>query len=110
MAYLIVAAVSLLVGGVVFLVTVRASVSASSAVGFGDEEGFGSADPDPNDPGDAPPGYAYLQVSTQGPAVQDRIVGALVLVLLVGVSAAVLALAIYQAGHLINQTIQAFLE
>ena len=110
MAYLFVGVVSILIGGAVYLATVRATASLTSAIGFGDEEGFAYGDPDAGDVGDAPPGYTYLQISTQGPAVQDRVVGALVLVLLIGVSASVLAFAIYEAGHLINQTIQAFLE
>ena len=67
----------------------------------------------PGDPplsGDPPPGYSYLQVSTQGPALRDRLLGLIGLVLLVAISMAVLAFAIYEIGHLINRTIEAFLE
>jgi len=111
MAYLFVGVVSILIGGAVYLATVRADAGPRSAIGFGDEEAQASRDQEPGEVGNAPtPGYTYLQISTQAPAVQDRVVGALVLVLLIGVSAAVLAFAIYEAGHLINQTIQAFLE
>jgi hypothetical protein len=111
MAYLLVGVVSILFGGAVYLATVRAATDPTSAIGFGDEERLASSDPSAGGDGDvATPGYTYLQISTQGPAVQDRVVGVLVLVVLIGVSAAVLALAIYEGGHLINRTIQAFLE
>lgn len=110
MAYLFVGVVSILIGGAVYLATVRAAAAPTSAIGFGDE-GFASGDTEAGDAGGAPtPGYTYLQISTEGPAVQDRVVGVLALVVLIGVSAAVLAFAIYEAGHLINRTIQAFLE
>jgi hypothetical protein len=110
MAYLLVGVVSVLIGGAVYLATVRAAADPASAVGFGDE-GPATGDAEPDDVGDAPPpGYAYLQISTQRPEVQDRVVGVLALVVLIGVSAAVLAFALYEAGHLINRTIQAFLE
>jgi hypothetical protein len=113
MAYLFMGLVSILIGGAVYLATVHGATGLTSAIGFGDEERLASRDPaaDGDSDGDAAtPGYTYLQISTQGPAVQDRVVGALVLVLLIGISATVLAFAIYEAGHLINQTIQAFLE
>lgn len=106
MAYLLVAALSILVGGAVYLVTVRAEPDPAPTMGFGDEHDVG--DPEPG--GGPRPGYTYLQVSTRGPALQDRILGLLGVLLLVGVSAAVLAFAIYEVGHLINKTIQAFLE
>ena len=105
MAYLFVGVVSILVGAAVYLVTMRGAPDPAPAMGFGDEE---VAD---TEPVDGPrPGYTYLQVSTRGPALQDRILGLLGVVLLVGVSAAALAFAIYEVGHLINTTIQAFLE
>jgi hypothetical protein len=106
MAYLFVGAVSILVGAAVYLVTVRDVPDPAPATGFGDEDDVGDAEPLAG----LPPGYTYLQVSTRGPRPQDRILGLVGVVLLVGVSAAVLAFAIYQLGHLINETIQAFLE
>jgi hypothetical protein len=106
MAYLLVGALSILVGAAVYLVTVRDVPDPAPATGFGDEDDVGDAEPVAG----PRPGYTYLQVSTRGPRLQDRILGLVGVVLLVGVSAAVLAFAIYEVGHLINQTIQAFLE
>ena len=110
MPYLLVLLVSLLVGVGAYIVTVR-NAGEGATFGFGDGDG----DPaprlaDPLQPGDPPPGYAYLQVSTQGPALRDRLLGLVGLVMLVVVSMAVLAFAIYEVGHLINRTIEAFLE
>ena len=110
MPYLLVVLLSLLVGVGAYVVTVRGP-RAEASLGFGD----GAEDP-ANDideaPGsdDPPPGYAYLQVSTKGPALRDRLLGLIGLVLLVVISMAVLAFAIYQIGDLINRTIKAFLE
>ncbi|MCI0633395.1 MAG: hypothetical protein L0206_05670 [Actinobacteria bacterium] len=105
MAYLLVGALSILVGAAVYLVTVRDVPDPAPAMGFGDED-----DGDTEHVAGPRPGYTYLQVSTRGPRLQDRILGLVGVVLLVGVSAAVLAFAIYEVGHLINETIQAFLE
>jgi hypothetical protein len=103
MPYVVVLLVSLLVGVGAYVVTVRAARQ-DAGMGFGDGE------QDPASPGDPPPGYAYLQVSTQGPALRDRLQGFVGLVLLIGISAFALAFAIYQAGHLINRTIEAFVD
>ena len=110
MPYLIVLLVSLLVGVGAYVVTVRGA-RADAGLGFGEgEDELASGPGDPTRPGDPPPGYAYLQVSTQGPAPRDRLLGLIGLVLLVAISMAVLAFAIYEIGHLINRTIEAFLE
>jgi hypothetical protein len=106
MAYVLVGALSILVGAAVYLVTVRDVPDPVPAMGFGDEDDVGDTEPVAG----PRPGYTYLQISTHGPRVQDRILGLVGVVLLVGVSAAVLAFAIYQLGHLINETIQSFLE
>ncbi len=106
MAYLLVGVLAILVGAAVYLVTVRSAPDPAPAMGFGDEDAAGGSEA----AGGPRPGYTYLQVSTRGPALQDRILGLLGVVLLVGVSAALLAFAVYQLGHLINETIQAFLE
>lgn len=105
MDYLIVVVVSLLVGGAIYAVTLRNGRNVEMAFGFGDE---GDHDPDA---GVAPePGYAYLRVATTRPSWRDRVLGFAGLVLLVVASAAVLALGIYQVGHLVNQLIERFLE
>jgi hypothetical protein len=109
MSYLLVLLVSLLVGVAAYLVTVRGS-PADTSLGFGDEEEELATRPDDPTSGDPLPGYAYLQVSTRGPALRDRLLGIIGLVLLVAISMAVLAFAIYEVGHLINRTIEAFLE
>jgi hypothetical protein len=116
MSYLLVLLLSLLVGVGAYVVTVR-SARPGASLGFGDDEEeeltpSGDTLPagDPPRSADPPPGYAYLQVSTQGPALRDRLLGIAGLVLLVAISMAVLAFAIYEIGHLINRTIEAFLE
>jgi hypothetical protein len=109
MPYLLVSLLSLLVGLGAYVVTVRGPRDAS--LGFGDvEEEPDGRTGDPQRSGDPPPGYAYLQVSTRGPALRDRLLGLIGLVMLVAISMAVLAFAIYEIGHLINRTIEAFLE
>jgi hypothetical protein len=110
MPYLLVSLLSLLVGLGAYVVTVRGPREDAS-LGFGDvEEEPDGRTGDPQRSGDPPPGYAYLQVSTRGPALRDRLLGLIGLVMLVAISMAVLAFAIYEIGHLINRTIEAFLE
>jgi hypothetical protein len=106
MPFLALAALSLLVGALVYAVTVYAEQGRTTA-GFGDAVASEGAAAEPP----APPGrgYAYLRVSTEGPSVRERLLGLVGLVLLVVVSAAALAFTIYEAGHLINRTIQSFL-
>lgn len=106
MPYLVVLALSVLVGGAVYLATVRRSERDVATLGFGGED-------DPADAGAAPPagpGYAYLRVSTDSPSIADRLQGLLGAVILVAIGAAVLAFAIYQAGHFINLVIESFLD
>jgi len=111
MPYLLVLLVSLLVGVGAYLVTVVRGSPADASLGFGDDEEEVETRPgDPRWSNDPPAGYAYLQVSTRGPALRDRLLGLIGLVLLVAISMAVLAFAIYEIGHLINRTIEAFLE
>jgi hypothetical protein len=107
MPFVLVALVSVLVGLAVYLGTVRGQETPATALGFGEPdetevEAIGSTVP--------APGYAYLQVSTRGPGLRDRLLGVAGLLLLIGFSAAVLAFAIYEMGHLINRTIEAFLQ
>jgi hypothetical protein len=70
----------------------------SRAVGFGPSEGVA--------PGDS---FAYVPVITTPPTLRTRLMGLGGLILVVVMSAALLALAIYQAGHVINQTLARFL-
>ena len=102
MPFLILSAVSLLVGSLVYLATARGDPGPRTS-------GFGPGGPEGSDPAGAPgPGYAYLRVSTEGPSIRDRLQGVVGLVLLIVMSAAALAFAIYQAGHMINRTIESF--
>lgn len=104
MAYLIVLAASVVVGMAVYVVTIRAGQEQPAAVGFdGPEEGDGGLE----GPG---PGYTYLRIPTRGPTWRDRIEGVVGLVVLLFVGTTVLAFGLYQLGHLINLTIEQFLE
>ena len=106
MPLLLVTLLSVLVGVAVYLGTVRGQ-QAPSSTGFG--EGVEEA-VETIEPGAPPPGYAYLQVSTQGPRLRDRLQGLAGVILLIGVAAAMLAFGLYEFGHLINRTIEAFLD
>lgn len=57
-------------------------------------------------PGDS---FVYVPVTTTPATLRTRLIGLGGLILLVVMSAAFLALAIYQAGHVINQTLARFL-
>jgi hypothetical protein len=105
MPLVLVAILSVLVGCAVYLGTISSQRS-PSATGFGEaeEEAMNSVEV-----GTPPPGYAYLQVSTEGPSLRDRVQGVLGVILLVGIAAATLAFALYELGYLINKTIETFL-
>ena len=107
MPLMFVAVLSVLVGCGVYLGTVRSQRS-PSATGFGESERDEAVEA--IEPGAPPPGYAYLQVSTQGPRLRDRLQGLVGVIVLLGVGAAALAFALYELGHLINRTIEAFLD
>lgn len=68
------------------------------AVGFGPGEDAAPAD-----------SFVYVPVITTPATLRTRLMGLGGLIMLVVMSAAVLALAIYQAGHVINQTLARFL-
>ena len=109
MPLLLVALLSLLVGAVVYVGTLRRE-QAPSATGFGEPEEEVAA-PQPMSAEDTPdPGYTYLQVSTQGPRIRDRLQGIVGVIVLLGVGAAALAFVLYELGHLINRTIERFLD
>jgi hypothetical protein len=139
--YVFVLVLSLVSGGVVYFLTLRAGGNEQLAgLGFaprapsrprsheettpavpapdatqttgtsGGEEPGADEDPPVVPTGRAGPGYTYLRVATFGPSARERLQGLVGLIVLVTVSAAVLALAVYQAGHVINQTIGHFLK
>jgi hypothetical protein len=106
MGYLIVVALSVAVGAAVYAATLRSGSDRPAAVGFDGPDGG----PDGSGVETPGPGYTYLRVATKGPSWQDRILGFVGLVVLVVVSAAALAFGIYQLGHLVNVTIERFLD
>lgn len=101
--------VSLLVGGAVYGATLRAGQQGPAAVGF---EGLDSAggDGDTTELESPGPGYTFLRIATRGPSWRDRLQGFVGLILLVVTGAAALAFGVYQLGHLVNLTIERFLE
>jgi hypothetical protein len=123
MPLLLVALLSLLVGAVVYVGTLRRQ-QAPAATGFGEPEPEASAtsgvgtqpigQPGGAQPVGAPggpnPGYTYLQVSTQGPRIRDRLQGIVGVIVLLGVGAAGLAFVLYELGHFINRMIERFLD
>ncbi len=68
------------------------------AVGFGPGEDVATGD-----------SFTYVPVITTPATLRTRLMGLGGLILLVVMSAAFLALAIYQAGHVINETLARFL-
>ena len=109
MPLLLVALLSLLVGAVVYVGTVRRQ-QAPSATGFGEPDEEVPAGEAAAAPGGPNPGYTYLQVSTQGPRIRDRLQGVVGVLVLLGVGAAALAFVLYELGHFINRTIEHFLD
>jgi hypothetical protein len=107
MPFVIVVVLSVVVGCAVYLGTVRTQVE-PPATGFGDSESDGPLEP--FETGAPAPGYAYLQVSTRGPELRERLQGVVGVILLLGIGAAALAFALYELGHVINKTIEAFLD
>jgi hypothetical protein len=110
MAYLIVIGVSVLVGGAVYLATMRGGDQGPAAVGFSGAPAADGGEPS-SLAAEAPgPGYTYLRVATRGPTWRDRLQGFIGVVILVVIGAAVLAFGVYQLGHLVNLTIERFLD
>jgi hypothetical protein len=106
LAYLFVVVLSVLVGSGVYAATLRAAREGTVAAGF--ESG---SPPDSYGDTDVPaagPGYTYLRVGIRGPSWQDRVVGFVGLLVLLGVSSVTLAFGIYQLGHILNVTIENF--
>ena len=107
MPFMIVAVLAVLVGCAVYVGTVRPQ-GAPPATGFGETEPQEALEA--SEPGAPAPGCAYLQVSTQGPRPRERLQGLVGVIVLLGVGATALAFALYELGHLINKTIEAFLD
>ncbi len=106
MGYFLVFVLSVLVGSGVYAATLRAAREGTVAAGF-----EGRSAPDSSGDTDLPAagaGYTYLRVGIRGPSWQDRLVGFVGLLVLLGVSTVTLAFGIYQLGHILNVTIENF--
>lgn len=105
MGYFIVVVLSVLVGSGVYAATLRAAREGTVAAGF---EGRSAESSGEAGVPAAGPGYTYLRVGVRGPSWQDRVVGFVGLLVLLGVSTVTLAFGIYQLGHILNVTIENF--
>ncbi len=121
MKYLFVLVVSLLVGVAVYVLSLRAEDEAIPGLGFSPEETGGRRRRHETDA--PPPAYertspepglgtttTYLRILTNRTSWRDRVQGFIGLVVLVMVGSAVLALSVYEVGHVINSTIAKFLH
>lgn len=86
------------------------AIEVSRALGASADEPVAEEDAAVGPTARAGPGYTYLRLATSGPSSRERLQGFVGLIVLITVSAAVLALAVYQAGHVINQTIEHFVK
>jgi hypothetical protein len=111
MRYLVVMILSLGVGAVVYVLSMRAEETEPVAIGFEPpprEEPPGAPEPASAVEGPAP-GYAYLQVAvTSGPSLRERIQGLVGSLALVALAAVVVAGGFYAVGALISRLVQAF--
>jgi hypothetical protein len=107
MPYLLVTLLSIGVGALVYVLSMRASAAEPLAVGFEpDASGAGAM---PAELGSAP-GYTYLQVAvTRGPSLRERLQGLVGSLVLVVVAAFAVAGTFYALGWLVNRVIQTFL-
>lgn len=109
MAYAGVVAVSVLVSVAVYVVSLREQSSVAAWLGFTSNEQLDtvSAPVQPEMPASEHVTYVPLAVAGRTP-LRTRLAGLLGIIVLVFFSAAILALGLYQAGHLVNQTIAKF--
>jgi hypothetical protein len=106
MPYLLVTLLSIGVGALVYVLSMRASAAEPLTVGF-----------EPEVPGGltselvSAPGYTYLQVAvTRGPSLRERLQGLVGSLVLVVVAAFAVAGTLYALGWLVNQTIERFVN
>lgn len=106
MRYLAVLVVSLAVGALAYVRSLR-SPEEPAAIGFAPAEPA-----EPHDaPPDPPPGYTYLRVPvTRGPSLGERLQGLLGSLALVAMGAVALALSLWAVGTLIGRTIRSYLR
>ena len=106
MPYLVVLLVSVAVGAVVYVLSMRASGGGRFAVGFDPESSRSEA----SDPAaGAAVGYTYLQVAiTRGPSLRQRLQGLVGSLVLIVAGAFALAGALYAVGWLVTRTVERF--
>lgn len=105
MRYLAVLVVSIAVGALVYVRSLRSEEPAAVRFATTEPAGPVGAPPDP------PPGYTYLQVPvTRGPSLGERLQGLLGSLALVAVGAVALALSLWAVGTLIGRTIRSYLR
>ncbi len=104
MRYVAVLVVSLTVGTLVYLLSLRAPDEPSAV-------GFEPPDEPAGVPADPPPGYTYLRVPvTRGPSLGERLQGLLGSLALVVMGAVALAASLWAVGVLIGRTIRSYLR
>jgi hypothetical protein len=109
MAYAGVVAVSLLVATVVYVVSLREPQEEAAPRGFLPEEQVDTGW-DPAIAGGVPTEHVtYVPLAVAGRlTLRTRLAGVFGIVVLVACAATALALGLYQAGHIVNQTIAKF--
>lgn len=109
MGYVVVALLSLAVGAVVYVLSLRVVEDEVVAVGFEPEPS--PAEPPPSDGlAGPPPGYTYLQVAvTRGPSIRERLQGFVGSLALVAVAALGVAGTLYGIGVLVGRVIRSFI-
>jgi len=106
MPYLVVLLVSVAVGALVYVLSMRAGGGGRFAVGFGSED----SPQEGSDPAaGAAVGYTYLQVAvTRGPSLRQRLQGLVGSLVLIVAAAIALAGALYAVGWLVTRTVERF--
>ena len=106
MPYLVVLLVSVAVGALAYMVSMRAGSGEPLAVGFGPE---GPAAEGSDVATGAAVGYTYLQVAiTRGPSIRQRLQGFVGSLVLIVAAAFAVAGVLYALGWLVSRTIERF--
>jgi hypothetical protein len=118
MRYGVVFLLSLGVGALVYVLSLRAAASEPVAVGFEPEEPSSAesttAEPTTGEAGPPtvagpPPGYTYLQVAiTDGPSMRQRLQGLIGTIVMVALGAAAVAASFWALGSAVDRVIRSF--
>jgi hypothetical protein len=110
MRYGLVLLLSISVGLLVYLLSMRTGRSEPATVGFDPAESGPQGSQKDLGTGGAPPGYTYLQVAvTRGPSFQDRIQGFLGSLVLIVVGTLAVSGMLYGLGVIVSRTVERFL-